>query len=132
MDAPPASVSSERAANVELTPLIDILRCPRCGGVLHDEESLLRCHDCGQTYPIMEGIPQLFMPNEWGDGRLDVTNVVKDFYEQTPFPNYDDLDSRESLRGKARLGVFARLLDEQVPPGAMVLEAGCGTGQLSN
>src|SRR5262249_39636795 len=51
---------------------------------------------------------------------------------ETPFPNYDDLDSRESLQSKARLGVFARLLDEQIPPGALVLEAGCGTGQLTN
>ena len=28
--------------------------------------------------------------------------------------------------------MFARLLDEQIPPGALVLEAGCGTAQLTN
>jgi SAM-dependent methyltransferase len=58
--------------------------------------------------------------------------MVKSFYEETPFPNYDDLDGRESLQAKARRGVFARLLDEQLPRPAKVLEAGCGTGQLSN
>ena len=58
--------------------------------------------------------------------------MVKSFYEETPFPNYDDLDGRESLQTKAKRGVFARLLDEQIPRPALVLEAGCGTGQLSN
>ena len=72
------------------------------------------------------------MPNDWGDGKLDVTSIVKDFYEETPFPNYDDMDSRETLRKKARLGVFARILDEQIPSDALVLDAGSGTGQLTN
>jgi sugar (pentulose or hexulose) kinase len=31
-----------------------------------------------------------------------------------------------------RVGSLARLLDEQIPKGALVLEAGCGTGQLTN
>jgi SAM-dependent methyltransferase len=33
---------------------------------------------------------------------------------------------------KATRGVFARLLGEQIPQGALVLEVGCGTGQLTN
>jgi SAM-dependent methyltransferase len=72
------------------------------------------------------------VPNAWGDGKLDVTDIVKDFYEETPFPNYDDVDSRETLRQKARLGVFARILDEQISPDVLVLEVGSGTGQLTN
>ncbi len=62
----------------------------------------------------------------------DVTELVKAFYEETPFPNYDDIELRESLTAKARQGVFAAALDEQLPHGAIVLEAGCGTGQLTN
>src|SRR5215831_20248121 len=126
---PSAQLGASAAA---LIPLIEILRCPRCDGRMEEAEQTFICHGCSQRYPITDGIPQLFVPNEWGERKLDVTDIVKDFYEETPFPNYDDLDSRESLRSKARAGVFARLLDEQVPPGAMVLEAGCGTGQLSN
>jgi SAM-dependent methyltransferase len=57
---------------------------------------------------------------------------VKAFYEENPFPNYDEFDSKESLAEKANRGVFARLLDEQLPGGVRVLECGCGTGQLSN
>ncbi|MGV1014455.1 MAG: class I SAM-dependent methyltransferase, partial [Methyloceanibacter sp.] len=44
----------------------------------------------------------------------------------------DRIDSRQSLEAKARSGVFAALLDAQIPKDALVLEAGCGTGQLSN
>jgi SAM-dependent methyltransferase/uncharacterized protein YbaR (Trm112 family) len=121
-----------RPRSVAQIPLLDVLRCARCAGRLAETGDALTCSACAQTYPVVEGIPQLFVPNEWGGGKLDVTDIVKEFYEETPFPNYDDLDSRESLRSKARLGVFARLLDEQIPEDALVLEAGCGTGQLTN
>jgi SAM-dependent methyltransferase len=120
------------APNVALVPLVEILRCARCDGRMGEAEGTLVCHGCPQRYPITDGIPQLFVPNDWGAGKLDVTDIVKDFYEVTPFPNYDDVDSRETLRQKARLGVFARILDEQIAPDALVLEVGSGTGQLTN
>ena len=63
---------------------------------------------------------------------MDITSTIKEFYESTPFPGYEDIDSSESLRQKARQGVFARLLDEQIPHNSRILEVGCGTGQLSN
>src|SRR5262245_18194269 len=108
------------------------MRCARCARCLAETRDALTCGAWAQRYPVVDGIPQLFVPNEWGGGKLDVTDIVKEFSEETPFPNYDDLDSRESLRSKARLGAFARLLDEQIPEDALVLEAGCGTGQLTN
>jgi SAM-dependent methyltransferase len=126
---PPTGVG---APHPPLLPVVDILRCPRCEGRLGESGQTLLCHGCSQVYPITNGIPQLFVPNDWADGKLDVTNIVKDFYEETPFPNYEDMDSRETLRKKARLGVFARILDEQIPPNALVLDAGSGTGQLTN
>jgi 2-polyprenyl-3-methyl-5-hydroxy-6-metoxy-1,4-benzoquinol methylase len=33
---------------------------------------------------------------------------------------------------KARKGIFAKLLDDQIPFGTRILECGCGTGQLTN
>ena len=39
---------------------------------------------------------------------LDVTEMVKAFYEETPLPNYDDIDSRETPVMKARQGRFRR------------------------
>jgi SAM-dependent methyltransferase len=119
--------------HISLAPLADILRCAGCGGGLAEiEENALGCRGCDRRYPVSGGIPQLFLPNDWDGVRPDVTDTVKTFYEDTPFPNYDDLDSRESLQQKARIGVFTRLLDEQLPPDVIVLEVGCGTGQLTN
>ena len=121
----------EPRAYVDVLPL---LRDPVDGGALrHDaRDDALASEDGTRRYPVVDGIPCLFAPNQWPEGRADVTDLVKAFYEVTPFPNYDDLDSRESLRAKAQRGVFARLLDEQLPRPALVLEAGCGTGQLTN
>jgi SAM-dependent methyltransferase len=121
-----------RTAKVGSAPLATLACCALCGGALAEADSTLICAGCGQDYPIVDGIPQLFVPNGWERGRLDVTDLVKAFYEETPFPNYDDLDSRDSLQKKARLGVFARILDEHLPPESTVLEVGCGTGQLTN
>jgi SAM-dependent methyltransferase len=108
-----------------------ILVCPSCAGSLTLADPEIRCQSCGATYPVDSGIPLLYCPHDpVQDGQ--VTQTVKAFYEENPFPNYDDLDSRQSLQVKARRGLFAKLLDEQLPSGALVLEAGCGTGQLSN
>jgi len=108
----------------------DILACPVCRGRLTGDDQALNCNQCGASYGFDNEIPLLFAPNE-GQPH-DVTGVVKNFYEENPFPNYDDLDTAESLKEKARRGIFAKLLDEQIPQGGLVLEAGCGTGQLTN
>jgi SAM-dependent methyltransferase len=60
-----------------------------------------------------------------------ITRKVNAFYEETPFPNYEEYDSLGSFYEKAGRGVYARLLDEQIPMNASILECGCGTGQLS-
>ena len=115
-----------------LTKHLDILCCPNCRGSLVTRNETLACRNCGAIYQTDNGIPLLFYPHDPMDQAHDVTDVVKVFYEENPFPNYDDFDSKESLAEKARQGIFARLLDEQIPGGAKVLECGCGTGQLSN
>ncbi len=88
----------------------------------------------GRRIEVIDGIPNLFASYTLplGSGSPDVTDIVKAFYEKTPFPNYDGFDSRDSLTVKARRTRFADLLDRQLPDGALVFEAGCGTGQLSN
>jgi SAM-dependent methyltransferase len=114
--------------------ILRLLRCPVDNGTLSWDSSAqhLACASGTHTYPVEAGIPRLFAPNEWPDGRSDVTDIVKAFYEETPFPNYDGLDTRDSLRRKSTESVFGRLLDEQLPRGAVVLEIGCGTGQMTN
>ena len=78
-----------------------------------------------------DGIPQLYVPHQ-PESPTNVTETVRSFYEQTPFPNYEDGDSIDTLRQRAERGIYATLLERQIPDDAMVLEAGCGTGQFSN
>ena len=114
--------------------LSGLLMDPVDGSTVAVQGSTFRSTRTGRAIDVTDGIPNLFVPAEFPPGKSvkDVTEMVKAFYEETPFPNYDGYDSRESLAAKARQGVFAALLDEQLPEGALVLEAGCGTGQLSN
>src|SRR5688500_17715566 len=106
-----------------------IFACPQCGGDI--DFAKVSCIRCDIAYGEENGIPLFFRPNEW-DGKSDVTESMKAFYEKTPFPNYDDIDSGMRLAEKAEKGLFAHLLNKQMRFGVRVLEAGCGTGQLSN
>lgn len=110
----------------------NIFVCPGCGQGLRADGRGFQCSGCGREYLCENGILLLFYPNEWDPAKEDVTEAIKSFYEETPFPNYDDTDSVWRLKEKAEKGVFARLLDEQVSAEAKVLDVGCGTGQLSN
>lgn len=60
-----------------------------------------------------------------------ITSRVKQFYETYSFPDYEDHDSVYGLRVKAQRGIYAKLLDDQLPGGIRILDAGCGTGQLA-
>jgi len=111
---------------------IDVLACPYCGGGLLYDRERIHCLGCDKSFNVDSGIPQLFAPHDPAQQKGDVTEIVKAFYEENPFPNYDDIDSEATLMEKATRGVFARLLGEQIPQGALVLEVGCGTGQLTN
>ena len=99
----------------------ELLACPRCGGELER----LRCAACGEHYAAPDGIPDLRIP---ADPR---TERVRAFYARAPFPGYPPRDSLSALHARAAGSAFARRLDEAVPGDAIVLELGCGTGQLS-
>jgi len=59
------------------------------------------------------------------------TNVVKDFYYNEPFPNYNDNDSKLTLLDKGNKKLFINSLKKEIKYGKVVLEAGSGTSQLS-
>ena len=86
----------------------------------------------GRTYPVVDGIPCLFVSETGAPAVEDVTDAVRRFYEETPFPNYDDFESVRALIEKARRGLFARLLNDHIRYDARVVDIGCGTGQLTN
>jgi SAM-dependent methyltransferase len=112
----------------------ELLACPRCGGDLivsggpwgpANLSGALRCGACGGQYASPGGIPDLRIP---ADAR---TERVRAFYAHAPFPGYPPRDSLSALRARAAGSAFARRLDEAIPGDAIVLELGCGTGQLS-
>jgi SAM-dependent methyltransferase len=124
-----APTNAERAAPFD--ELEGIIACPISGQRLIATPAGWITASGEHRYPVEDGIPRFFVPTDAPAG-ADVTRQVQAFYEETPFPNYDDLDSRDSLIEKARASHFAAMLDAQLPDDALVLEAGCGTGQLTN
>jgi carbamoyltransferase len=114
-------------------PLEEALACP-CGSgeALSYVDGAFISRRCRHHFPVTDGVPQLYWPHDRSAQAGDVTEMVQAFYEETPFPNYDDHDSVRSLIEKSRKGQYARALDEAIPYNASVLEVGCGTGQLSN
>jgi SAM-dependent methyltransferase len=100
---------------------LELLACPACSGTLTTTWS---CRDCGKQFEIADGIPNLRIP---GDQR---TEIVRGFYERTPFPGYPPRDSLHALRARAGRSEFARLMDQAIPGDARIVEMGCGTGQM--
>ncbi len=65
------------------------------------------------------------------ESREEVGREVRAFYQGCSFPGYEDVETPSDLREKSQRGLYAMLVDEQVPLGVRVLDAGCGTGQLA-
>jgi SAM-dependent methyltransferase len=127
---PASSAFREQRRNMSAEPFDELVRCPRTG------EPLSLCGDhlitpSQQRYEVDDGIPQLYV-DEDEPGAVNITNTVREFYEEVPFPNYNDFDTIDTFLRRAETAVFSRLLSEQLPKNARVLEVGCGTGQLSN
>jgi 2-polyprenyl-3-methyl-5-hydroxy-6-metoxy-1,4-benzoquinol methylase len=112
--------------------LRDLLCSPCHQAELAFEGERAVCTVCKHAFKNVDGIWSMYWPHDEITKPEDVTEKVKAFYEETPFPNYDEHDSLRSLIDKARRGVYAQTLDRSVPYNTTVLEVGCGTGQLSN
>jgi ubiquinone/menaquinone biosynthesis C-methylase UbiE len=63
--------------------------------------------------------------------REPVGRKVRAFYEGCSFPGYEEFETPFDFEAKAHKGIYAKLLDAQLPLGVRILDAGCGTGQLA-
>ena len=100
------------ATATDLSPYLELFACPGCRGALSLAGAGLRCGGCQQQFEIADEIPMCFWPTEGAEQGQDLSEIVKAFYEETPFPDYNDFDSVASFAEKARKGIFARMLDQ--------------------
>jgi len=112
--------------------LLPLLTAPG-GGNQTDLElkgDAFRCVQTGEEFPFARGIPSLYHPsaNETGD----VTARIRAFYEENPFPSYEGLEEFGELVNKGNRNPFSMALLESIGFNKLILECGCGTGQLSH
>jgi len=127
----PVHTTAEQHEDFEAV-LQSMMQSPCCGADLVARGRDAACAQCGRAFVSEDGIRRMFWPHENIGDPGDVTERVKAFYEETPFPNYDDHESVRSLIDKSRKRIYAHALDRSIPYNSTVLEVGCGTGQLSN
>jgi SAM-dependent methyltransferase len=113
-------------------PILECLKAPGGGDntTLELDGDTLRCPLTGDVYPFIEGIPSLFQAPE-ADGR-EITDKVKTFYEEHPFPNYEGLEDFGELVTKGNRNPFTRSMLDGIGFNKKILECGCGTGQMSH
>ncbi len=121
--------------NKDITNLInqtELFQCPMCSAefVSADDVGVLCANQ--HRFPLEQGLSLLFASHEEHSSSADVTEKIKSFYMDNPFPDYEEFDSVASLIERSRRSVFARSLDDQLPFGIPALEVGCGTGQMTN
>lgn len=134
--------------------LVPLLRCPACDGALSIDEAnafdgvlIHREGSCGETYPVVQGIPRLLL----GVARSGVARAYPELVRDRRFSHWSTVDraagpdlqlvtrfDREWERFSAmppveRARVFDMYFDvvpsEILKPGILVLDAGCGSGR---
>ena len=60
-----------------------------------------------------------------------VVNKVINFYNEAPFPNYENNDDKSTIVFKGDNNYLAKEFKKYIGFNKDVLEVGCGTGQLS-
>ncbi len=75
---------------------------------------------------FFSGIPDLYFDNQTFSSEQQ-----SKFYNKIKFPNYDNIDDFGTLLDKSSKSIFIKKLDDEIPYHSNILEAGCGTGQLS-
>ena len=89
-----------------------------------------RCVRSGEMFADVDGIPSLF--GAAGSDGNGVTSRVKEFYEENPFPNYEGIEEFGNLANKGFQNSFSASLLETIGFNKLVMECGCGTGQLTH
>lgn len=127
-----AAAAEEAPALLFSPKILACLKEPGAGNEtspVEEAPGVLRASPSGRVYGPVGGVPSLFHdPSEEGEG---VTAKVKSFYEENPFPSYEGLEEFGELVTRGRENPFSAQLLEAIGYNKLVLECGCGTGQLT-
>jgi carbamoyltransferase len=113
----------------------ELLACLRAPGgsdraALERVAGGFRCSESGAIYPDRDGVPSLLTGIDGGEE--GITGRIKAFYEEHPFPNYEGTQDFGSLVVRGQKSDFVRALLNAAGRNNLILECGCGTGQMSN
>ena len=97
------------------------LACPDCRGSIDGEP--LRCVDCGRVFNTVDGVPEL-LPRALGG---DTEHRQHALYAAVAH-EYDDVFPRHVA--EHYIDKRTALVKDLLPMGGLVLDVGCGTGQL--
>ena len=98
-------------------------------GLVQGDRQLI-CPTTGETFAYAEEVPSLLAPS-LGEGTR-ITDKIKLFYEENPFPSYEGVEEFGELVNKGMQNRFSADLLEAIGFNKLILECGCGTGQLSH
>jgi SAM-dependent methyltransferase len=102
--------------------LLEVVACPACGGSLTGDEAL-SCAECGASYAIADGIPDLCPP-----GYDDSGAYAGDPDDQARLRLAWD---RTHLLSDPSVQYLIREAVARLPPGGHLLDAGAGTGTIA-
>jgi SAM-dependent methyltransferase len=99
------------------------LACPDCRGAVLDGDGTYRCSGCGRVFALADGIPELLPRSFEGD-----TEQRQHALYAAVAHEYDDVFPRHVA--EHYIDKRTRLIKDLLPLGGLVLDVGCGTGQL--
>src|SRR5262249_17433538 len=130
---PPLPSGAPRGDALIPDRLLGCLKAPGAGedAVLERTDGGFVCRATSAAWPDRAGVPSLLagIASETVD---PVTSRVKAFYEEHPFPSYEGLQEFGDLVSRGQGNAFARGLLDAIGHNKLILECGCGTGQMSH
>src|SRR5262245_20953011 len=121
--------------------LLDILACPVCGHDLRcriekreaDDvlEGTLWCTGCAHRFPIINGVPRLFVEQRAsGDSLVEVKQATRSSFgfEWRHWARYGWEMPESNLTTEEPVFLFKSRLEPSQFAGKLVLDAGCGNG----
>lgn len=116
--------------------MITQLACPRCAGKLCEAESRLTCASCGESWPIIDGVPRFTADSYyWGEIPLEVMRAINQRtrtegwqkpVEELLYKDYPDIYDYVTNSRRADFCYYLPLNSDRV-----ALDIGSGWGTIS-